>query len=462
MAQKESRIKSFFQKFLNFFNLKKQKQSNEKNSYSSKNISYGIKEYSPKTKDSQTNRVKTFFQKFWNTVKPQEKNLKGSQRPYKLYNIGDRNIWGRDYDFEIKEVVLRDPDVGRPLVEMLERCPEVAVPIHRISNSMKSSIDGDDQGFAIAETLNDNKTKVNKKVKYILDRLIEEKIGGARLEWALQRFIAYGDAFASIQIDMNQRRISNLLPLPTWQMFRVESDQGILMRYEQRYQLRDVTNEGGDGVAFIPSEVVHWRFRRSSLYGKSLFYQSIQDWEGLKTALNTLNSALLEVGINPNVHQMPCDLPEGFIEAYQEGLKAQRILNQKPVSDYFMPHGGDIKKVSTKDPDLKAVLQVLNFHQQRLIMASCLPPWMLAWDIGGGREISQSPALAYARFINGCRQTFTEGIKQLCNTELALNGIPKEKWKYRIIWPKIYVDPFERQMNPLADESDRKSIDDLD
>ena len=159
---------------------------------------------------------------------------------------------------------------------------------------------------------------------------------------------------------------------------------------------------------------------------------------------------------------MPCDAPDGYAQGYKEALEAARMLRGKPIADYYMAFGGDIKKVSSKDPDFTGLLKTLEFYRQRLIMASNTPSWMLAWEMQGGREISQSPALAYSRFINGCRQAFVDGLKHLCNVELALNGISRERWQYRIIWPRSYISPHEQQENPLADELNHPSIDNLD
>ena len=236
--------------------------------------------------DTTTTRIRSFFRKLWQQINPSSRNTLGSQRPYNSYNYNSDTFWGRNFDYEIKEIVIRDTSKGVPLVEMFENCPEFSTPIYQIVNAMRSSVDGDDQGFGIAETLNDKKTKIDPQIKYLLDRLIEEIIGGAKLEWAMNRFIAYGDAFASIVIDISKQRILRLLPIPTWQMFRVESNSGELKCFEQRHQLTEVLdNNSSYGTVFQAGQVVHWRFRRYAIYGRSLFYQCTDDWEGLKCAL---------------------------------------------------------------------------------------------------------------------------------------------------------------------------------
>ena len=98
----------------------------------------------------------------------------------------------------------------------------------------------------------------------------------------------------------------------------------------------------------------------------------------------------------------------------------------------------------------------------RFVRRSRIPPWMLGFPGIGAREISGGPERAYARLINDFRQSLSTGFKQIFNLELALQGYPREKWQYRIIWPRFYVDPFKQQLDPNADESNSQEIQDLD
>ena len=53
-----------------------------------------------------------------------------------------------------------------------------------------SSADGDDQGFTIGDTLDDNTTPIDPEVKLILQRLIDECIGSTILEPSAERTLA--------------------------------------------------------------------------------------------------------------------------------------------------------------------------------------------------------------------------------------------------------------------------------
>jgi len=79
----------------------------------------------------------------------------------------------------------------------------------------------------------------------------------------------------------------------------------------------------------------------------------------------------------------------------------------------------------------------------------------------GAREIAGQPALAYSRFVNRIRMALTEGIKGICDLELALHGLSPEQWQYRIVWPRIATDPYGKGMSADA-EANNSSIEDLD
>jgi hypothetical protein len=86
---------------------------------------------------------------------------------------------------------------------------------------------------------------------------------------------------------------------------------------------------------------------------------------------------------------------------------------------------------------------------------------MIGLPSQGARDIAGQPALAYARFIGSIRAVLAEGVRQIIDLELAMNGFAKDEMQYRLIFPKIYTNT---QMQSLADstESDTAGIEDLD
>ena len=411
-----------------------------------------------------------FFSRIWKSITSAIPIL-GRQRSLTTYNyLDDTTAIGRDYDLEITEYPIRNPEKACKLIEMWEYCPEIATAIEIITSDVFSSDDGDDQGFSISDTLNDKTTPVNPKIKEILDDLIERVIGGLILERAVERMLIYGDTFASLGIDFNSKRIEKILFLPTWEIFRVEDNQGNLMRFEQRRYLSNSFEtarninfnpqiQQGEAISFHPLIMIHWRFRQKQLYGRSLFYESIYDWNYLKDATEDLAFGSRSIGINPNIHIMPDCANEDYRKAYKEGYEAKKKLGI--VADFYLMYGADIKKLAQVNPDIKALSDTVLMWRSRIIMRSHVPPWLMGLPTIGAREISGQPALAYARFINKVRMNLSQGIRQICDLELALNNIPKKEWKYRISFPKIATNPYGNNIT-IDDESSNNNIENLE
>jgi hypothetical protein len=411
----------------------------------------------------------TILTKLWNNITSVIPIL-GRQRSISTYNyLDDTTAIGRAYDLEISEYPVRDSEKAHKLIEMWEYCPEIATAIEIITNDVFSSDDGDDQGFAIGEFLNDDVTPINPKVKILLEDLIERLIGGLELERAVERILIYGDAFASLGIDFSKKKILKLLFLPTWELFRIEDNYGNLIRFEQRrYLANSFENKyknfqenikQGEAIMFHPLQIVHWRFRQKNLYGRSLFFESISDWNNLKASTDDLAFASRSVGINPNIHIMPDCVDEDYRKAYK--LAYEEKKKQGMVTDFYLMCGADIKKLSQANPDIKALSDTVLMWRTRIVMKSHVPPWLMGLPTIGARDIAGQPALAYARFINKIRMNLTVGIRQICDLELALNDIPKEQWKYKIIFPKIATNPYGNNAI-IDDETNNNLIEDLD
>ena len=105
--------------------------------------------------------------------------LPGQQRPLASFNgyLNGSDNFGlaRQYDLEITEFPVRDANIARKLIEMIEYCPEVATCTDIIVSDVFSSEDGDDQGFAIAQTLNDDLTLIDPAIYKILCDFIDRK-----------------------------------------------------------------------------------------------------------------------------------------------------------------------------------------------------------------------------------------------------------------------------------------------
>lgn len=399
------------------------------------------------------------FEKIWRFLTVWNRTeIEGQQRPrsgWRNWTYNDTTQEGRDYDLEIPEIPVRNPSLARQLIELRYCCSEAATAYDAINGDTWTSHDGDDQGFDISDTLNDNKTKVDPKIQEILRRVIREVLLPSEPKIIGERLLAYGDSFASLGINSKAMRIERILYLPTWEMFRLETKQGELLGFEQRALIRD-----SDPIQFHPISVIHWRYRRDTLYGRALFLECLRDWCRIEQILDDIAEAAHSIGVNPNIHILPCDYDEEQAEEYK--VMYEKAKNQKILTDLYMYNGGDIKKLATINPDITALLKAAEFFMARFVRRSRIPPWMLGFPGIGAREISGGPERAYARLINDFRQSLSTGFKQIFNLELALQGYPREKWQYRIIWPRFYVDPFKQQLDPNADESNSQEIEDLD
>ena len=383
--------------------------------------------------------------------------IEGKQRPLagRWGNQDDFSSYGRNYDLEISQVPIRDAFKARQLIEAYEYCPEIATAINEINDSIWSSADGDDIGFAIAETLDDNETPIDPGIKDTLQRLIDEVIGGGTLEGSGERMLAYGDAFLNVGINFKKSQIDRVMFLPTWEIFRIETNDGQLLGFEQRRGLTDQ-----DPIRFHPLAMVHWRFRKQTLYGRALFYEVVEDWLRLREISNDIAAAARAIGVNPNIHEMPTCADEKYRAEYKKLYEERK--REGTVTDFYLSNGANIRKLATTNPDIKALLDAAEFRIERIVRRSRVPPWLMGRPSLGAREISNAPERAYARFINRCRMNISSGIRYLCNIELALKGYSREQWKYRIIWPKFYISPFAEQSDPQADEQNVEGIEDLD
>jgi len=327
----------------------------------------------------------------------------GQQRPMANFwhNYSDDFYTNRDYDLEIDEQPVRTPRLAQQLWDIATNCSEAATCIDIINHDAWSSDDGDDIGFDIADTLNDNETKIAPDIEKILRRLIDEVLVFSGLERIGELMLTTGDGFASLGVNTSKKRIEKILILPTWDMFRIEDNQANLLGFEQRAGLMDHAT-----IKLHPIAVAHWRYRRQTLYGRALFRESLFDWCKLKSLVVT--------------------------------------------------------KVASSNPDISALVEAAEFYLRRIIRRSRVPPWMVGFPSIGAREISGGPERAYARLINHFRQDLSVGLRHILNLELALNGIPKERWQYRLKWPAFYVAPYQEADFRLQSEANSPSINDLD
>jgi len=365
-------------------------------------------------------------------------SVQGSQRPLsQVYASVLRN-----YDTEILESSVRDPIKGKELIELVNWCYEARHSISAAIDDTFASADGDDMGWQISEFIDRKKTEpINPETKAILNDLVNRKesidqwvIGGDKLEKAQKQFLSYGDSFLEIGVekDGSTYGVSNLLYLPTWEIFRRETDQGFLEGFDQR---RFMSSRDPD-AEFDACQIVHLRHDRQFLYGQSIFAQSLQAWGNLKEATLALAQAAKALGVNPILHVLPPEFDEQDRQIYIQSYQNRQL--DGIITDLFLFNNTELKMLQSSSPNLGNLIEVCNYWKYEIIPAG-FPVWFFpGLDNTGARDIAGEPARKYGRMRQSWCSILSKAIKQVCDTELVLRkGYDwyLENGRYRIEWP---------------------------
>ncbi|MDJ0579036.1 hypothetical protein [Crocosphaera sp.] len=405
----------------------------------------------------------------FNLFSRKKEKLTGSQRSVALGDFGSSR---RQWDLEIEENPIREPHLAQELIKIENFSREVYDCLEIAAQDTFASTDGDDIGFTVAETIDDNETAVHTDIYVIAMEVIQRKqnhekmvIGGTLLQKALKWSLIYGDAFLELAIERegitkNDYCVSKSLYLPTWEIFRCEDDHGNLEGFEQRRYLHSTSPDN----IFTPPQIVHFRHNQKYLYGKSLWLPSLGYWAKLKEATENLAVAAREAGINPTLHIFP----EGYAPNQRTQYKnnyEQRKLSGELLTDIYLLSGMELKKLSSSNPSLTGLIDTVLQWRYHMI-PSGFPIWLFPGlqPSGGAKEISRAPDRNYARKRYGWCQLLTKGIRQVIDTEIILkmgwDFYYKEVLKgggYRIIWPEWQIDGMAD-----TDESNQQGINDLD
>lgn len=376
----------------------------------------------------------------------------GESRPGVYSTLfGSSSIFANHPGSDYVEIPIRDALRGRALIE-LRKNPEISTCLDILADDALSSEDGDEFGIAVAETLDDRVTPVDPVIAEILRAAIKRLFSNT-LKTIIDEYLSYGDSFRSLIFSKDYRQILMLKQLPTWEMFRIEDENGIAIQFEQR----QVSHFGDPDYVIHPAVCMHWRYRTRYKYGRSLFEEMIDDVISLQRGYSALNEAAINTGYNPNVHIMPDNWTPDQMKAYKIAYENERRNAQrtgKIVSDLYIGNKGDVKKLGNFNPDIKALVDNVAQRRNRLAMRSRIPPWMIGMPTQGARDIAGQPALAYARMIGSIRTALIGPVRTILNTELLLNGIPPEKMEYRLTMPKLYTDTITQSNNSNAPQDE--------
>ena len=365
-------------------------------------------------------------------------------------------------DRDLDEIPFRDPRYARELMNFVDHNPEVDTAQEIFSDYALGSEIGDERGFAITE----NEFHPYPRTVAIAQELQRRILYSVDFQMVVDRFMRYGDCFGNIAIDFDKMQITGFQLLPTWQTFRVEAgdivghnkmvqdgklSSGELIRFEQWRRMSDT-----DPIILHPMNVVHWRYRQKNKYGRSHYRVAIEDGGRLDRAIEVLEAVSSEIGYNPTVHVMP----SGTDNIYKQQYKAefQERLKLGPVTHIFLEQGAGISRVGQLPQNETSLRDNVELWRSRIGMISRIPPWLLG-ERRGLRDLGAQPALSFSIAVGSVRICLAKGLKQLINTELALQGIPKNEWQYNIQFPKIYTNPFAEQDTNLEGIEDNDGTD---
>lgn len=371
----------------------------------------------------------------------------GSQRPISnwVYGASGDTLVGRNYDLEIPidGGLVRDAQRLRNLIEIRTHNPEVAKAIAIQRDDTFSSEHGDDQGFWVSDWIDRRNTvPIDPQVKDLLDEFIYQHFGAEQGKPTVAEALTVGDSFSEIVFTPDLRQIERLIRLPVGEMFRIEDDFGYLVGFEQRQYLhQEARSQSTRGIFYNPMQIVHWRYQPGRLYGQSLFEESIPDWEDLKEGEIDLAKACREAAVNPIHHE----LAPGSDSADKADYEARHKEAKRNflITDLYTLPGVKVNRV-TGNPNIDPLIERVLMRRKRLAMSCRTPSYLLGIQEDAAKQLSGQPASAYARHIASVRQMYSQGVNFVLDLHLLLNGVPPDKWRYKLVYPEIVINPFNQ------------------
>ena len=397
----------------------------------------------------------------------ESKRMIGTQRSAVVSTFRETN-----YDQEFIEYPIRDQQRAMLLIDAIYGTGREKIfddVLRYLEADVFSSSDGDDRGFTIADTLEDGETPVDPDVQAIALDVIRRRngdhfvVGGTRLQAAVRELAGYGDSFwqLALERDEGSYAVTDTLKMPCWEMFRVESNTGGLVQFEQRRRLLEPHPE----FVFPAIKILHFRHRRRGLYGQSLFDGCLQNRARYGRANDNLAKVANDTGSTP----YDFEYPESFTPQQQKQFKEkwEQKTADGAVTAIWRPPGMSVNRLGSNVPNFEPLIEYSK-HLEFGLLPAGFPVWLIpGMETTGARDISGAPERAYARLINDFRAIISEGVRKAIDIELFLKLGPDAyqakvaDMGYSIVWPKITVS--DSQGNPAIDEeTDETGVQDLD
>jgi hypothetical protein len=303
----------------------------------------------------------------------------------------------------------------------------------------------------------------------VLTDLIERTLLKRKLMGWARDTLKYGDSFIQIVIshpEVGSFRVDRVVEMPVREMERNEGQDGLLLRgnaYDaEKLDAAYVQKRDGKAIAgFFPWQMLHLRWKRSEqdLYGRSLGHTARVSWRKLKAmeealVINWLTRAFARLLFIIDVTGLDRDAAKLYVDTFKNEFLSRKTMGgdsiqsaSTVVKDIFLGNGL-IENGSRMEPGLTDVrvldtsntgfanLNPVHYYQDKILMACQVPKALMGLE----RDINAKSTLTeqvrrYARAVRRIQMLLSEGLTQIFDIELIINGIDPQAEKYEIVWP---------------------------
>lgn len=372
-----------------------------------------------------------------------------------IYPLGYLTRQQRKLNLEIPyqpvRPVLNSHETSRNLLEIAKWCYEVRHGISNVSRDCFQSLDGKIQSWRI-DTEYQGKS-IHKDVIDIGNNLASRQygkdyvLGGNKLKKACADMLFYGDSFLELGISQDENKkyyISKSIYLPSLSTFVDVDEKGDIQSFIQRDSLYKNSND----IIISPVKVLQFSYEKEQIYGEPITLQSLDSWRKLKELSADIEQAARDTGNSILKHTMPEDSTEETRNKY--AMNHENLLNQGIITNLFLMPGVTVERIANDSQSLEPLLKL--WLQTRY---QCIPPGIPLWFFPGlglesaaGKDISNQPALNYARFIAYLRSVLGEQIKYAISLEIVLQkgfDFYLENQNFDIRWADWQVLGLEKQ-----------------
>jgi len=373
------------------------------------------------------------------------------------------------------------------LVKMDENSPIIARMLDKTAD-YATSFDGDDFfGFKVDTAQKDGEqpSAVQRQAVEIINQMVARTELSGRKTWDVTRsMVLKGNVFGEVVIDPDLTGIVAVRQFrSSWQIEKHLDDSGNLKSGDPAVAKSDpkqwdsaaytqIDETGKVLAAFWPYQIVHWAFgpMGGREYAEPVGGSAVKTYKRFEAGIDSLGVARIIRAWDTNIHVIP--MPAGLtpdevtdkISQYRQQNERDEITaydsstgnfestpRYSPVDvarDLYVPAfytaegkvvPGDIRKLQPSTAALQH-LEDLEMQIALLVCAFCVPQEVLGIDIGSKPMVDKTKEEgmeAFSKYVKRLQFNHAEGLKQIFDLELILNGIDPRQLLYKIIYPRI-------------------------